>query len=80
MIQLEDITDFLKVIYPGFNIAYMYDQSSGHTKIWTDGLSVNNMKVAPCGAVLSMRSTIVSELDKYTTNMSIGDEQYTDFV
>ena len=78
-IQLKDVIDCLKVIYPGFDVAYLYDQSSWPTKIRTDGLSVNNMNVAPGGAVPSMRSTIVSELGQYTTNMSIEDEQEINF-
>ena len=30
--QLEDVTDCLKVLYPYFDIAHLYDQSAGHTK------------------------------------------------
>ena len=47
----------MKVLYPGFDIAYLYDQSSGHTKLRPDELSANNMNVAPGGTVPSMRVT-----------------------
>lgn len=67
------------MIYPGFDIAHLYDQSLGHTKIRPDG-SVNNMNVAPGGTVLSMRSNTMSELSKFTTNMSIENKQYMDLI
>ena len=48
-IQLEDVTDCLKHLYPDFDVAHLYDQSAGHTKIRSDGLSVNQMNVSPGG-------------------------------
>ena len=56
-VQLEVVIDCMKVLYPGFDIAYLYDQSSGHTKLRPDELSANNMNVAPGGTVPSMRVT-----------------------
>ena len=66
-IQLEDVTDCIRQLYPGLDIAYLYDQSSGHTKIRADGLSVNQMNVAPGGAVPLMRSTIIPDIGPYPT-------------
>lgn len=68
------MTICLIVAYPGFDIANLYEQSLGHTKIRFDGLLVNNMNVAPGGAVPSMKSTIVPKLGNYSTNPSISDE------
>ena len=78
-VQLEDVTDCLKVIYPNFDVAHLYDQSAGHTKIRGDGLNVNCMNVAPGGVVPKMRSTIIPEIGDYPTNFKVGDEQYLSF-
>ena len=56
-------------------MAHLYDQSAGHTKIRSDGLSINQMNVAPGGAVPLMRSTIIPEIGQYETTFKIGDEQ-----
>ena len=53
-VQLEDFTDCITILYPHFDITYLYDQSSGHTKLRPDGLSANNMNIVPGGAVSSM--------------------------
>ena len=74
-IQLEDVTDCLEVLYPNFDVAHMYDQSAGHTKIRSDGLLVNLMNVAPGGAVPLIRSILVTEMGPYETNFNNGDEQ-----
>ena len=78
-LQLEDVTDCLKVVYPYFDIAHLYDLSTGHKKIRLDGLSVNMMNVAPGGVVPKTRSTIIPELDNYATDYSVGDEQRLSF-
>ena len=56
-------------------MAYLYDQSAGHTKIRSDGLSVNQMNVSPGGAVPLMRSTIIPDIGPYQTTFKVGDEQ-----
>ena len=53
-VQLEAFTDCITILYPHFDITYLYDQSSGHTKLRPDGLSANNMNIVPGGAVSSM--------------------------
>jgi len=50
-IQLEDVTDCVQILYPDFDVAHLYDQSVGHTKIRSDGLSVNLMNIAPGGGL-----------------------------
>ena len=78
-IQLEDVTDCLKMIYPAFDVAHLYDQSAGHTKIRGDGLSINSMNVSPGGAVPKMRSTIIPEVGNYNGDFKVGDEQNLSF-
>ena len=78
--QLEDVTDHIKVLYPGFDIAYLYDQSSGHTKLRPDELSANNMNVAPECTVPSMRVTRLTGLGTYPTNITVGEQQNLNFV
>ena len=36
--QLEDMHDYLTVLYPSFDFTVFYDQYSGHTKIRVDSL------------------------------------------
>ena len=79
-VQLEDVTVCLKVLYPNFDVAHLYDQSAGHTKIRGDGLNVNCMNVAPRGgggggAVHKMRSTIIPDIGEYLTNFKVGGER-----
>ena len=44
-LQLEDISDYISFIFPEFDFLYLFDQSSGHMKMRTDGLHVRNMNV-----------------------------------
>ena len=56
-------------------MASLYDQSAGHTKIRADGLSVNQMNIAPGSAVPLMRSTVIPKIRSYKTIFKVGKEQ-----
>ena len=47
--KLEDVLDFLVVIFSQFDFKLLCDQSSGHCKVREDGLVMNNMNVSDGG-------------------------------
>jgi len=79
-IQLEDVTDCLSYIFPMFDFVYLFDQSSGHTKMRPDGLNVANMNISYGGAVNQMRDTSVTEVGQYSSLLNVGDLQILSFV
>ena len=78
-IQLEDAVDFLSIIFPEYDFTFMYDQSSGHTKMRSDGLLAGNMNLSYGGAVIKMRNTKIMELGPYDSILNIGDAQNMHF-
>ena len=79
-IQLEDCVDCLEVIFPTFDFVFLFDQSSGHTKLRVDGLNANNMNVSYGGVINEMHNTEIKELGPFTAQLSIGDTQVMSFV
>ena len=80
-VQLEDCVDILAYLFPTFDFVFLFDQSSGHTKLRSDGLNVGSMNVSYGGATTSMHDTIISEVGPHTPTLNIGDTQvmyYTD--
>jgi hypothetical protein len=51
-VQLEDVVDCLPVAFPDLYFLFLFDQSSGHTKKWDDGLLTQNMNVDFGGKVV----------------------------
>jgi hypothetical protein len=45
-LQIEDLVDWLPVLFPGHHFVLLFDQSSGHTKKPNDGLDVANMNIS----------------------------------
>ena len=43
VLQLEDCIDCLKVLYPQFDLLFLFDHSCGHNRQEEDGLNVENM-------------------------------------
>ena len=78
-IQLEDVVDCLSHIFPHFDFCFLFDQSSGHTKMRPDGLNLSNMNISYGGAVCIMRDTTVSEIGKYHSVLNVGDTQKCSF-
>ena len=54
-IQFEDCIDCLKVIYPHFNVALLFDHSQGHAKKLANGLDAYSMNRGFGGAQPKMR-------------------------
>jgi hypothetical protein len=61
-LQLEDVVDALSTIFPQFDLVFLFDQSSGHTKMRIDSLHIRNMNVSHGGSVGMMHDTIIQEV------------------
>jgi hypothetical protein len=60
-IQFEDAVDCLKILYPGHDFLFLFDQSSGHTKKREGGLDAISMNVSFGGKSLAMRESTLFE-------------------
>jgi len=43
VLQLEDIIDCLQVLYPQFDVLFLFDHSCRHDREKEDGLNIENM-------------------------------------
>jgi hypothetical protein len=59
---LEDVVDVLSTIFPQFDLVFLFDQLSGHTKMRIDSLHIRNMNVSHEGSVGMMHDTIIREV------------------
>ena len=78
-VQLEDSVDVLTYLFPTFDFVFLFDQSSGHTKLRSDGLHVGSMNMSYGGATTSMHDTIVNEVGPYKSTLNIGHKQVMNF-
>lgn len=81
-IQMEDCVDCLKVLYPQFDLHFLFDHSCGHDRQRPDGLNANKMSKGYGGAQPQMRSTIIENEDflgPFPSTLSVGDIQYMSF-
>ena len=78
-LQIEDLVDCLKVIFPNFDYTILLDQSSGHCKVREDGLVINRMNVSYGGRLNNMRDTIVPEVGTFPSILTPGDTQTMHF-
>ena len=60
--QLEDVVDCLSHIFPNFDFVFLFDQSSGNTKICSDGPNVSNMNILYGGVANMMWDTTVIKI------------------
>ena len=79
-IQFEDCVDCLKVIYPHFDFAFLFDHSQGHAKKLTNGLDAYNMNKGYGGAQPKMRESVIKADDGYLgmheqRTLNVGDTQ-----
>jgi hypothetical protein len=63
ILQLEDIVDCLKTIYPQFDYYFLFDHSNGHDRKRPDGLCVNKVSKYYGGSQPIMRESVVIESD-----------------
>jgi hypothetical protein len=69
----------LRVIYPHFDFAFLFDHSQGHAKKLANGLDAYSMNKGYGGAQPRMRESIIKENDGYLgmhlSTVSVGDTQ-----
>jgi hypothetical protein len=78
-IQLEDITDYLKVLYPEIEFVFLFDNSQGHSRKRDDGLDAAAMNVGFGGAQPRMRATTISPKEGHLGSndpllLKVGDD------
>ena len=64
-LQFEDLVDCLMVLYPSFDFAFLFDNSSGHGRKQKDGLNEKTMNKDWGGVVPKMHETIVECIGPY---------------
>ena len=74
-LQIEDVVDAVKTVFPQFDFVFLFDQSSGHTKMRSDGLHMQNMNVSHGGAVGMMHDTVLHEVGPHPRRLNVGDAQ-----
>jgi hypothetical protein len=78
-IQFEDCVDCLKVMYPQFDFAFLFDHSQGHAKKLPNGLGAYSMNRGFGGAQPKMRESRIKAEDGYLGNnertISVGEIQ-----
>jgi hypothetical protein len=78
-IQFEDCVDCLKVLFPQFDFAFIFDHSQGHAKKLTNGLDAYSMNRGFGGVQPKMReSTIMAEdgyLGMHERTVDVGGTQ-----
>ena len=67
--------DFLSSLLPKFDYFFLYDQSSGHTKVREYGLLVGNMNVTYGGAAAVMYKTTVEEIGLHPSILKVSGQQ-----
>jgi hypothetical protein len=83
-IQFEDCVDCLKVVYPHFDFAFLFDHSQGHAKKLSNGLDAHSMNKSYGGAQPNMRESIMKQHDGYfgmhARTLEVGDTQSFTFL
>jgi hypothetical protein len=76
-IQLENVVDCLKVMYPNDELWFLFDHSSCHDKTRDDGLSTTSMTLKFGGAQPFLWNTIIAErrLSTHDPKLAVGDTQ-----
>ena len=68
VLQVEDVVDCLKVLYPEYGFIFMFDHSCGHDRSQENGLNARRMKAGFGGKQPKMRNTIIREEEGYLGN------------
>jgi len=65
VLQVENVCDVLRVLYPEFKFVFMVDHSCGHDRQREDGLNADNMNKSFGGKQSKLRDTIIKQKDGY---------------
>jgi hypothetical protein len=72
--------DAISTIFPQFDCVFLFDQSSGHTKMRSGGLHMRNMNVSHGGSAEMMHATIIHEVGPHPRILHVSDNQEMHFV
>jgi hypothetical protein len=61
ILQLEDIIDVLKCLYPDYEYLFLFDHSNGHDRLQPDGLSITKISKSFGGKQPKMRPSKLTE-------------------
>ncbi|KAI2509731.1 hypothetical protein MHU86_4713 [Fragilaria crotonensis] len=64
-LQLEDVVDCLQVLYPEFDLVFLFDHSQGHARKRDQALSAQHMSKSYGGAQPLMRDTTIMAEEGY---------------
>jgi hypothetical protein len=73
-LQLEDVVDALLMMFPQFDLVFLFDQWFGHTKMRIDSLHIGNMDVSHGGSDGMMHDTIIREVRLHPRILQIGNK------
>jgi len=65
VLQVEDVVDCLKILYPQHDAVFMFDHSCGHDRSQPDGLNARRMRSGYGGKQPKMHSTTIREEEGY---------------
>jgi hypothetical protein len=68
------------MIFPQFDLVFLFGQLSGHTKMQIDSLQIRNMNVSHEGSVRMMHYTIIREAGLHPRILKVGDKQVMHFI
>ncbi|KAI2503418.1 hypothetical protein MHU86_11047 [Fragilaria crotonensis] len=78
-LQLEDVVDCLRILYPSFDFVFLFDHSQGHARKRDGALSAINMQKNFGGSKQQMRDTVIMSQEGYlgthSPTLGIGDTQ-----
>ena len=78
-LQLEDVVDCLKVLYPEFDLVFLFDHSQGHARQRENALSALYMSKSYGGAQPVMRETVMMTeegyLGRHLPELRVADSQ-----
>ena len=78
-VQFEDCVDCLRVVYPHFDFAFLFDHSQGHAKKLVNGLDAYAMNRGYGGVQPRMRESVIKAEDgylgMYERTLNVGDTQ-----
>jgi hypothetical protein len=60
-LQLEDCIDCMKVLYPQFDVVFLFDHSNGHDRLQPNGLSTTKVRKNFGGKQPKMRSSVLTD-------------------
>jgi len=78
-LQFEDVVDCLQVLYPNYDLVFMFDHSQGHARQHVNALSAQQMSKSYGGAQPRMRDTTIMTqegfLGSHVPLLGVGDTQ-----